>query len=178
MFLFWTNCPHCGGLVSKKAVLCKHCQSTLSGKSKKADRFSEECIAYLKNGFSKIEAECDVIEDRIKARTGFIFIRHQYSCEDLLEATKRIESFIGKMRDDLDEWESRNKLTEQVKFHFNRNAQEVYRRLEFIETEIERREPTWWEKVRTVIQRIFEKLFSIFSFKLIAGKKMPKEIAA
>jgi hypothetical protein len=44
--------------------------------------------------------------------------------------------------------------------------------------EIENREPTWWENVKTVFRRIFEKLFSFFSFKMIAGKKSTQQIAA
>jgi hypothetical protein len=77
------------------------------------------------------------------------------------------------MRDDLEEWEMNNKLTQQVKLQFNRKAEEVYHRLEIIQMDIERREPTWWEKVKDVFRRIFEKLFSFFSFKMITGKKTP-----
>jgi hypothetical protein len=177
--MFWTRvkCPYCGERIKKKAILCKHCHSTLNKNGKTEDP-NEEGIAYLKNGFGKIDAECSVIRKMIEARTGFIFIKHQYSSDELLEATCRIESFVGKMRDDLEEWEALNKLTQQVKQHFNRKAEEVYQRLESIQLEIEHREPTWWENVKAVFRRIFEKLFSFFSFKMIAGKKSPKEIAA
>jgi hypothetical protein len=178
MWWLWTKCPYCGERIKKKALLCKHCHSTLKGNGKTEDRRNEEGIAYLKNGFAKIDAECNVIEDRIKARTGFVFIRHQYTSDELLEATGRIESFLEKMRADLEDWEINDKLPQQVRLQFNRKAEEVYRRLEIIQMEIERREPTWWEKVRGVFMRIFEKLFSFFSFKLIAGKKMPSQIAA
>jgi hypothetical protein len=95
-----------------------------------------------------------------------------------MEAIEKIESFVGKMRSDLEEWESYNQLTQDVKIHFNRKAGEVYQRLEQIQTEIERREPTWWEKVVSVFTRILETLLPFLSFKLIAGKKAPDQIAA
>jgi hypothetical protein len=132
----------------------------------------------MRKGFGKIEAECGVIEEKIKARTGLVFIRHQYSIDELMEAIEKIESFVGKMRSDLEEWESFNRLTQDVKLHFNRKAGEVYQRLELIQMEIGRREPTWWEKVVAVFKMIFAKLLPFLSFKLIAGKKSPKAIAA
>jgi hypothetical protein len=177
--MFWTRvkCPYCGERIKKKAVLCKHCHSTINRNGKTEDH-NEECIAYLKNGFGKINAECSIIEEKIKLRTGFIFVKHQYSSDELLEATCRIESFVGKMRDDLEEWEALNKLTQQVKQHFNRKAEEVYQRLESIQLEIEHREPTWWENVKIIFQRIILKLLPFLSFKLIAGKKSTEQDAA
>ena len=80
------------------------------------------------------------------------------------------------MRDDLREWEAGNKLAVQVKDLFNRKAEDVYQRLESLHVEIERQEPTWWEKVSVFFSRIIKKLFVFFTFKLISGKLNPKEI--
>ena len=178
MFLFSAKCPYCKERVKRKAVRCKHCQASINRTEKGFENCEDEGIQYLKNGFSKINAECDTIEDKLKQRTGFVFIKHQYSADDLHDAAGRIESFVDKMRDDLEEWESENKLTAQVKQLFNKKAGDVYHRLEALHFEIERREPTWWEKVCTVFKRIMAKILPFLSLKLIAGKAVPKTIAA
>jgi len=178
MFSFFKRCPYCKEKIRKGAVRCKHCHSGIGGNGKNASQTNDDGIQYLQNGFRKINAECDAIKGKIKLRTGFIFVKHQYSSGDLIEATGRIESFVEKMRDDLEEWQAVNKLTDQVKNIFNKKAEEVYHRMEYLHSEIEQREPTWWEKVRGTFKRIIEKLFTFFSFKLIAGKKDPKTIAA
>ena len=61
---------------------------------------------------------------------------------------------------------------------FNKKAEDVYHRQEALHFEIERREPTWWEKVFTVFKRIMAKILPFLSLKLIAGKASPKSIAA
>ena len=171
------KCPYCKERIKKGAVRCKHCHSSI-GNGNTANNNNDESIKYLQNGFNKIGAECDVIESRIRAQTGFVFIRHQYSNDELIEAARRIESFVEKMNDDIEEWDAARKLNQQVKLQFNKKANEVYQRLESLHWAIEQRIPTWWEKVCTVFKNIISKLFPFISFKLINGNKTPKEIAA
>jgi hypothetical protein len=170
------RCPYCKERIRKGAVRCKHCHAVIGNDGNTASSTADDGFKYLQNGFAKIYSECEAIEDKIKMRTGLVFVKHQYTSDDLLEAISRIESFVEKMRDDLGEWESANKLAAQVKDLFNRKAEDVYHRLESLHVEIERREPTWWEKVSVFFSRIFEKLFTFFTFKLISGKLDPKEI--
>jgi hypothetical protein len=172
------KCPHCREKVKKGATYCKHCHSSIGGSGKMATPRNDEEIRYLQNGFSKIHSECDAIEERINLRSGLIFTKHQYSSQELIEATERIDSFVGKMKDDLEEWDSANKLTQDTKVLFNKKANEVYQRIETIQKMIEEREPTWWEKVRFVIQSILMKLFPFLTFKMIVGKTAPRRIAA
>jgi len=178
MFGIIKRCPYCKEWVRKKAIRCKHCHSSIGVDRSSASQNNDEGIRYLQNGFGKIKAECDAIEGNMKMRTGFIFVKHQYSSDDLLEAVEKIDSFVEKMRSDLELWEAANKLTIQVKSLFDKRAGEVYQRLEYLQMEIERRTPTWWEKVKIRFRRIFEKLFSFFSFKMIAGRKNQNTIAA
>jgi hypothetical protein len=159
-------------------VLCKHCHSSIGKSGNAAASKNDDGFKYLQNGFGKINAECDIIERKINERTGLIFIKYQYSSEELVEAIKRIDSFVGKMRSDLDGWDSINKLAQQTKQFFNIKAGEVYRRLESLHVMIERREPTWWEKVCYAFKVILSKLFPFISFLLLSGKSKPKEIAA
>lgn len=171
------RCPFCKERVKKGAIRCKHCHSGIAN-GNNASNSNDEGIKYLQNGFKKINSECDAIEDRIRARTGFIFIKHQYSSDELYEAASRIESFVEKMSDDIEMWDSANQLNQQVKLQFSRKAQEIYRRLESLQFSIENREPTWWEKVSTVFKRILSKILPFLSFKLVTGRKPPREIAA
>ena len=106
------------------------------------------------------------------------YTEYQYSSYELYDATERIDSFIGKMKGDLDEWKSANKLSPQTEALFKRKAGEAYRRLESLEAMIEHRQPTWWEKVRDTFLRILSTLFPFLSFKMIDGRTAPKRIAA
>jgi hypothetical protein len=176
--MFIKRCPYCNEWIKRKAVLCKHCHSNIGGYANAQPKADDENYRYLQNGFRKIHAECDTIEENIKARTGLIFIKHQYGSEELVEALAKIESFVEKMKDDLEEWEALDRLNRQTKELFNKKAGEVYSRLELLQIEIENREPTWWETVCGFFKRIFEKLFSFLSIRLIAGGKNQKAIAA
>jgi hypothetical protein len=169
------RCPYCKERVKKGAVRCRHCQSSIGNG---IGGGNDESVKYLQNGFNKVTAECDEIEEKINVRTGLVFTRHQYSDNELMEAAGRIESYVEKMSDDLGMWESAGKLNQQAKLYFNKRAEEIYRRLEALHFAVERRNPTWWEKVCDVFKRILEKILPFLSFKLIAGKNTPKEIAA
>ena len=171
------RCPYCKERIKKGAVRCKHCHSSI-GTNTDSSNVNDSNTDYLRNAFTKINAECDAIEDRINARTGFVFIKHQYSDDELLEATSRIESFVEKINDDFERWEASRKLSEDVKFAFNRKADELYRRLELMQTKIQQRNPTWWEKVCAVLKRIISLLLPFLSFKLVTGSKQPEEITA
>jgi leucyl-tRNA synthetase len=170
------RCPYCKERIKTGAVRCKHCHSGIAADGKQT--VTDDGIRYLQNGFGKINAECDAIEERIDTRTGFIFNKHQYSEDDLFEAAMKVHSFIEKMRDDLEEWEALNRLSQPVKAAFNKKAVEVQERLEVIQMKIEQREPTWWEKVCNVFKQILAKLLPFLSFKLVAGHKQPKMLAA
>jgi hypothetical protein len=172
------RCPYCKERIRKGAVRCKHCYSSISGTDNNFSAGNEDGVRYLQNGFGKISAECNSIEERINERTGLIFTKHQYSSDRLIDAMEKIESYVEKMQSDLEGWESSGKLAQQTKQLFNRKAGEVYQRLESLHVLIEQRVPTWWETVCTTFKRILAKLLPFLSFKLIAGKKPPQKLAA
>jgi hypothetical protein len=168
------RCPQCKERVREGATRCKHCHAAIGNNNPEG---SNESIRYLQNGFAKISAECDAIEDKIKVTTGFIFVRHQHTDDELFQAVSRVESFAGKIGDDLEQWESNNQLSQRIRLIYNQQAESVYCRLERISAMIQEREPTLWEKVCSVFKRILEKLLPIFSFKFVSGAKGKKIIA-
>jgi hypothetical protein len=171
------RCPYCKERIRKGAIRCKHCHSSIGTNTDSSD-VNDGNVGYLRSAFAKINTECDAIEDRITARTGFVFTKHQYSEDELFEVAGRIESFVEKISDDLERWEATKKLSNDVKLAFNRKVGELYHRLEMMHTKIQLRNPTWWEKVCVVFKRIISKLLPFLSFRLIAGNKAPEEIAA
>jgi hypothetical protein len=164
--MFIKICPYCKERIKSGAVRCKHCHANLEGNGNASARQDDDGIRYLQNGFAKIDSECAAIEENMKLRTGLVFVKHQYSGDELINAVNQIESFVEKMRADLYGWESVNKLSQQVKSLFEEKAEEVYHRLESLCVLIEQREPTWWEKAKVIARRILEKLFSLFSIAI------------
>ena len=168
--MFLKKCPYCKELIKKESIRCKHCKASLEENANAPVQQTDEGIRYLQNGFEKINAECKTIEEKMKLRTGFVFVKHQYSSDELFYAIGRIESFVEEMKDNLDALEAANNSSRQVKFQFNVKADETYHRLESLHSLIEQREPTWWEKVRVILKRIYAKLLSIFPLEMMTGK--------
>ena len=170
--MFWMKkCPYCNEWIKSRAIRCKHCRTSLGeNRYASAKKKADDGIQYLQNGFAKINSECQKIEEKMKLKTGFVFIKHQYSGDELYYALGRIESFVEKMSTDLDEWESVGKLNQQVRFLFNQKAEETCHRLESLHYLIEQREATWWEKVSVIFKRIIEMLIPFIPLDMIIGK--------
>jgi hypothetical protein len=137
-------------------------------------------IEYVKNGFTRIFRECDTLEEKVNKLTGIMFKRHFYSSDDLLESDhfSKIESFSGKIKDDIERWGTANKLSARIYSFYNENAREVHDRMERIMHKIWNRKPTGWERLCEVFVSFFrflkEKILPLMSFKLIpstTGKK-------
>jgi len=176
--MFLKKCPYCKEFIKEGAIRCKHCHANLEENANAPDQQTDEGIRYLQNGFEKINAECKTIEEKMKLRTGFVFVKHQYSSDELFYAIGRIESFVEEMKENLDALESASNSSRQARFQFNIKAEETYQRLESLHSLIAQREPTWWEKVKVILKRIFEKLLSIFPLEVMAGKVMGNLLAA
>jgi hypothetical protein len=164
------RCPYCKERIKNKAVRCKHCHAGIGGNNQ------EDSIRYLQNRFAKIDAECDTIEDRINARAGVIFVRHQYTADELWQMCGKIESFAGKIKDDIDQWDAAGQLSQRIRLVYNQKAESVHERLGMIAAAIEQREPTLWEKICSVFKRIIEKLLPMLSVRLVSGTNGKKLI--
>jgi hypothetical protein len=135
------RCPICFGLVNKKATKCKHCSSDLSE--------GNEYYEYINNGFSLIERECRSFNQKIESIKGSIFPRHQYSEEELLHSSHldKIRSIAGKMGNDIENWEKRGKLPEELKDYYEDRILQLNDRFQFMIRRIKSRKYSIWEKI-------------------------------
>jgi tetrahydromethanopterin S-methyltransferase subunit G len=118
----------------------------------------DENISYLQAGFARIHRECDRLEGKVDIIIGRIFKRHQYSVDELLHAEKlsKIESFSGKINDDISRWESADRLSAKIRELYNEAAETVHDRLDEINGMIHQRTPTLWDKVGAAFSRFYK----------------------
>jgi hypothetical protein len=168
------RCPLCKEEIRDDAIKCKHCHSFLKD--------SEEGVEYLRNGFGKINDECDALEEKVNMLIGIIFVRHKYSVEALLESDhfSKIESFAGKIRTDFETWAATNKLSYRLEILYNHHIEALQARIDRITAKIKQREPTIWEKVCSAFMRLsrilVEKLLPFIPGKLLIGLKRQRFI--
>jgi len=100
--------------------------------------------------FKKIYTEIERLEAKITKKSGLIFKKHKYTIEELMESPhhQRISSIAQKIGDDVVNWAMANKLSEDEKDQYNKERDIVDSKLNEIHLNIEKREPTWWEKIQ------------------------------
>jgi len=103
--------------------------------------------------FRPVFREIKALERKIYKKEGLIFTRHIYSVDELLnsEHHRRIYSYTEKIGDDIQHWYDQGKLSEDEEEYYYLKRNEVEDELEDINTQIEEREPTWWENLQGVI---------------------------
>jgi tetrahydromethanopterin S-methyltransferase subunit G len=149
------RCPICREWIKRGAQKCKHCYSVLVD--------AQEDIGYLKAGFARIHRECDTLETKVNLIIGKIFKRHRYSEDELLNAGElaRIESFSGKIRDDVNQWKLANQISERMREFYNDEVETVHDRLDQIIEMIHERTPTLWDKVGAALSRFYKTVIGL-----------------
>jgi len=165
------KCLFCKIRNNKNSVKCQFCDYFLASSHE-----MRKTLAYLENGFGRINDELDDIEGKVNMVVGKIFKRHRYTAECLLDSSQmsRIKSLAGKIKDDVTQWDAAGKLPYRLKVFYNENAESVQNRLRMINQTIQDRNPTLWEKVgdffRQLYKIVVELLPSIFQ-KLLFGQR-------
>jgi len=169
------KCLFCKIRNRKDSVKCQFCDYFLSSSSE-----MRRTLAYLENGFRKINEELDDIEKKVSQVVGLVFKRHRYTVEGLLDSSQmnRIKSLAGKIKDDIGQWDTAGKLPYRLKMYYNENAESVQNRLRAINQTIQDRNPTLWESVggffRQLYRIVVELLPMVFQ-RLLYGQK-PKAL--
>ncbi len=104
----------------------------------------------IKSKFRPVFRELKALNKKIDKKDGWIFIEHKYTIEELLDSKHhaKIDSYTAKIGDDIQQWHDVGKLSniEEELYYLKRNK--VEDKLEYINKDIENREPTWWEEVK------------------------------
>jgi len=165
------KCLFCKIRNRKNSVKCQFCDYFLASSPE-----MRKTLAYLENGFGKINDELDDIERKVNMVIGLVFKRHRYTVEVLLDSSQmnRIKSLAGKIKDDVAQWDTAGKLPYRLKIFYNESAESVQKRLRMINQAIQDRNPTLWEKVGDFFRRLYkivvELLPSIFQ-RLLFGQR-------
>jgi hypothetical protein len=121
------------------------------------------------------------MKDELK---GFwIFKSHKYSSKEIFKSPQfnRIESISGKIADDITNWQKNGKLDIATRNVYNVNRDLLENRIRKLEDEIERREPTWWDKVKDFFRYFINFIMTILPrlvFKLLSNVAEGKGILA
>jgi len=119
----------------------------------------------IQNKFKKVYRELEHLEQKVHKKSGFLFFEsHIYTIEELLNSPHhhKIFSITEKIGADIKSWYHSGKLTseEENVYYFERDKTED--ELDRINTNIEYREPTWWEEVKGTFieftQRVLDNL--------------------
>jgi hypothetical protein len=167
------KCLFCRFRNKKTSPTCRYCTHNIYN--------ANDGIEYVKNGFTRIFRECDVLEAKVHKLTGIIFKRHLYPEDGLLESEhfSRIESLSGKIKDDIERWGTARTLSARIYALYNENAREVHERLDRIVQKIGNRKPTGWERLRELflsfLRMVKEKILPFMSIKLIPASTGKKE---
>jgi hypothetical protein len=136
------RCPVCLGLVSRKATRCKHCTADI--------REDKTYYEYLDNGFSRINKECDVFNQKIDSiKKGLILPKHNYSEEELLNSSHldKIRAIAGKMGSDIENWQQRGKLSPELKSYYDERIVILDERFQFMIQRLKSRKYNIWERI-------------------------------
>jgi hypothetical protein len=146
------RCLFCVFRNKKNSVKCNFCDYYLE-----KNREMKSGLAYLENGFNRVFLECDAIEEKVGVITGFVFKRHKYSVDELLESghMEKIDAFCAKIKDDVDRWEAAGKLSLRLKLLYNEKALEVRGRVDRLNYMVRERQPTFWERIAVFFQHIY-----------------------
>jgi len=106
---------------------------------------------YLASAFKKINSYLEDLFGMVNKKTGFwIFTSHKYSAKKILksEQYRKIESYVDKIGDDITNWEKNGELDGSIRHTYNVNRDALEFRIVDLKSQIEKREPTWWDKVK------------------------------
>ena len=105
--------------------------------------------------FKRIEKEIDFLRTEIGLiQGGWIFSRHDYTAQELLESRRweKIFSISEKISDDVLNWVRRGNFTTEGQETYRRRRDRVAQKLRGVNKAIKERQPTGWEMCLAVFQ--------------------------
>lgn len=109
-----------------------------------------EKITYMGVAFKKIDGKVDELFEMKDKKKKFLFVTwHEYTAEKLFSSSiyNSIQSYILKIKDDIDNWENAGQLDSKIRTVYNANRDCLENRIDDLKEALEKREPTIWEKI-------------------------------
>jgi hypothetical protein len=132
---------------------------------------SKETKTYLEAGFKKINNYLQRLFGMKDEKKGFwIFTSHRYSAEQIFSSPEynQMISTINKIGDDINNWDKNEKLDVSTRHIYNVNRDELLEKIDDLKIQIERREPTWWDKVKTFFKKFIDFIIKVLP-KILHG---------
>jgi len=108
--------------------------------------------------FRNVFHEIDMIKMKVHKKNGFIFKRHIYTVEELLDSKHhaKIYAITEKIGSDALNWFNNGNLSQRAIDIYHKERDRIDDKLEFVNEEIMQRNPTWWENIRGVLVTFIE----------------------
>lgn len=109
--------------------------------------------------FRRVYKEINRLNIKISQKSGFLFFRsHVYTIQELLNSPHhhKIFAITEKIGDDTQNWYRAGRLSEDEEREYFHHRENVDRRLRDINISIQKRRPTWWEKVKEPFTQFVE----------------------
>jgi hypothetical protein len=132
--------------------------------------------------YKKTTEEIKQIRAKTKQKGGFwIFEKHRYTIEDLLESVhhKKIYSITEKLGSDVQNWYRSGKLSDGEEEIYHNVRNQIKRELDEANVEILLREPTWLEEISKVLERFIKIVMNnlpIISRGSLSGQNETKKL--
>ena len=134
---------------------------------------------YLEKAFKLLNNRIDTLYQMKDETKSFLFVKwHKYSPEELYNSNEyqSIESAIGKIADDMNNWEQNKELDFGTRNTYNVNRDLLEDRLILLNRAIENREPTMWEKIgsffRALVNFVVTKLPKLWNGLMLAANSL------
>ena len=158
------DCPECSGRISSLADICPLCgypleelgfqgQGTQNPKELPAGPASEASETVQKNRFEgkfkKVFRELQIIREQTRLVSGWIFVTHQFSQEQLLKSEHfvKIDSIVKKIDDDAQNWFCSESSCYTAESIYRDMRKRVLSDIAEVKKDISDRPPTWWENI-------------------------------
>ena len=138
----------------------------------------EEISTYFEGAFKKLNSKINKLFEMKDDVRGFLFIKwHKWSAEELFNSStyQSVKSMINKIADDVNNWHAHKVLSLSDRLVYNENRDAIEERLEKLEDDLRKREPTTWEKLvsffRSFISYVVQNLPKIWNGLAIFADK-------
>lgn len=138
------------------------------------------------NKFKPVFREMEYVRVKVQQKQGlWIFKRHLYTVDELMTSPHfcKIDSILGKIGDDVSNWEKQRELSFFDKQIYGENRERVEEELHKLKKEIYERKPTWWENFRNALDEFIEVVmsklpyFQTFSWSGLIGGVIQKSLS-